>query len=78
MTESQVVNEWRREGETKGELRARRQSLLDVLQARFPGCAPSEVTQLIREQESLPLLTDWLQAAARASTFEEFVTALRR
>lgn len=78
MTESQVVNEWINQGEEKGRREERRPSLLEVLQERFPGVVPNEVTHLIRQQEGLPLLADWLRAAIRASTYEEVMAVLKR
>ncbi|MBI1918326.1 MAG: hypothetical protein HYS12_26845 [Planctomycetes bacterium] len=78
MTESQVVNGWIRQGEAKGELKTRRQDLLDLVEGRFPGAVPNEVVQLIQQQESLELLRDWFKAAVRASTFEEFMAVLKR
>jgi hypothetical protein len=78
MTESQVVNGWISQGDARGELRTQRQNLLDVLEGRFPGAAPSEVVKLIQQQESIELLHDWSHEALRASTFEHFMAVLRR
>jgi hypothetical protein len=78
MTESQVVNEWINQGMAAGTLREARRKLLQLLTARFPGAVPDEVVRLINEQDSLPLLDDWFQAALRAFTVEQFLDALKR
>jgi hypothetical protein len=78
MTESQVVNEWMSQGEARGKLLDRRQSLLELLQERFPGLVPAEVVKLINEQESLELLVNWFRAAIHAFTFQDFLAVLRR
>ncbi len=73
MTESQIVNEWI----DRGKLAVQRESLLEALEVRFPGEGSEEIVQLINQQESLPLLSDWFRAALRASTFEHFLTVLK-
>ncbi len=78
MTESQVANEWIGQGETKGRLAERRQTLLELLNDRFPGAIPAEVTQLVQTQESLELLRDWTRAAGRALSFDQFMEALKK
>jgi hypothetical protein len=78
MTESQVVNEWIAEAEVKAILRTRRQDLLELLEVRFPGQAPTEVVQLIQQQDSQDLLNDWFKAALRALTWEQFLAVLKR
>lgn len=78
MTESQIVNEWIGQGVVKGELAARRQTLLELLDGRFPGAVPADVTQLIRQQDSLELLHDWFRAAVRAYSFDQFLEVLKR
>lgn len=77
MTESQIVNRWISQGETKGKLETRRQDLLGLLEGRFPGVVPEEVVRLIQQQECMELLWDWFKAAVQASTFEDFLLALR-
>jgi hypothetical protein len=78
MTESQVVNEWIQQGEVQGELKRQRRNLLQALSARFPGAVTEEITRLVNEQDSLPLLDDWFQAALHAATFEQFLDVLKR
>jgi hypothetical protein len=78
MTESQVVNEWTRQAESRAKLVERRLALLELLEGRFPGVVPPEVVKLINEQESLELLDDWFRAALRAFSFEQFLAVLRR
>ncbi len=77
MTESQVVNEWILQGEVRGTLARQRQNLLETLEVRFPGEVSVEIVQLINQQESLPLLSDWFRAALRASTFAQFLAGLK-
>jgi hypothetical protein len=78
MTESQVVNEWIRQGEVKGKLEQGRQKLLEALAIRFPGAVTEEVVRLVNGQDSLPLLDDWFRAALRADTFEQFLHVLKQ
>jgi len=78
MTESQVVNEWISQGEAKGQLTERRHNLLKLLNKRFPGAVPDDVTRLINEQESLGVLGDWFDAAAGAYTFQQFMDVLKK
>lgn len=78
MTESQVVNEWIGQGMVKGELAASRRNLLELLNGRFPGAVPPDVTRLIQQQDSLELLNDWFRAAVRAFSFDQFLEVLKR
>lgn len=78
MTESQVVNEWIGRGATKGALLNQRKNLLEALALRLPGATPDEVVRLINEQDNMELLNDWLRAALRAYTFEQFMDVLKR
>ena len=73
MTESPLVNEWI----SQGRVADRRQTLVEVLEGRFPGEVPSEVIKLIQQQESFQLLQDWFREAVRVSTFEDFMAVLR-
>jgi hypothetical protein len=68
LTESQVVNEWISQGEARGRLAERRQSVVRLLTKRFPGAVPYDVIRLINEQESLELLDDWFDTAADYTT----------
>lgn len=77
MTESRVVNEWISQGEARGMLTDRRQMVLMLLNDRFPGLVPDEVTRLINEQDSLDLLEHWFRAATKAYTFEHFLAVLK-
>lgn len=78
MTESQIVNEWISQGEARGKLTERRQNLLKLLNKRFPGAVPDDVTKLVNEQESLELLGHWFDAAAEAYTFQQFLAVLKQ
>jgi hypothetical protein len=74
MTESQVVKEWM----SQGELKNQRQLLLRLLNKRFPGAVPADVSKLINEQESFDLLNHWFDAAASANSFQDFMTVLKQ
>jgi hypothetical protein len=52
--------------------------LIELLDGRFPGMLTGEVSRIIVEQESLGLLDDWFKEAVRASSFEQFLTILKR
>jgi hypothetical protein len=78
MTESQVVNRWMQETDTKARLETRREDLLRFLQKRLPEVMTPEVIAAINAQPSLSLLNDWYDAAITASSPEEFLAALRK
>jgi hypothetical protein len=73
MTESQVVNRWI----ARGELSRARTDLLETLRVRFPESVTEEVVQMVQQQQSLPLLDTWFQAALRVTSFEQFLQTLR-
>jgi len=72
MTESKVVNEWIAEAVLKAEVGATRRALLEVVEGRFPGALSGDYKTLLETQDSLPLLQEWLRAAATALTFHDF------
>lgn len=74
MTESQVVNRWIE----RGELTRARSLLIRLLQRRFSGSVPSDVSETINSQPSLPLLETWFDAAASSASMEDFLAVLRR
>ena len=78
MTESPIVNEWMSQGEARGELKKERQLLLRLLNNRFPGAVPADVTKLVNEQESFDLLNHWFDAATSANTFADFLAVLKQ
>ena len=78
MTESQVVNEWIRQGEMRGRLTVFRQDLPMLLQERFPAETTPEIIQFINQEENLLLLHEWFHSALRVSTFAEFLAVFRR
>ena len=49
-----------------------------MLNKRFPGAVPTDVTKLINEQESLDLLKYWIDAVVDVDTFEGFMTVLKQ
>jgi hypothetical protein len=74
VTESPLVNRWIH----AGVLANQRTNLLTVLEARFPGSVSPEVRETVQQNESLDLLEEWLIAAARVGTRDEFLAVLRR
>lgn len=77
MTESQVVNEWISQGETRGLLKQSQRDTLALLEGKFPGLVPEDVKRLIGQQDSLPIAHDWFRAAIAATSIEEFIAVLR-
>jgi hypothetical protein len=73
--ESQVVNEWIREGEVMGAARGKAEgeaaALLRVLRARF-GAVPDELAGRILQAADLPQLERWLDLASTAASLDAF------
>jgi hypothetical protein len=67
-----------REGDKVARLEERRDSLLALLNAKFPGQVTPDVKETINQQHGLTLLRQWFQEAADAPTFAGFVAVLRR
>jgi hypothetical protein len=63
---SQVVLEW----EQRGELRERRTSLLELLDAKFAESLPAELRQKVEAEEDLAILRSWFRSAATAASLE--------
>jgi hypothetical protein len=78
MTESQVVNRWLSQGETRGKLEEGRLFLTRFLRRRFGEPLPTDVLETINTQPSVQLLEDWFDAAMAATTLQDFITVLRR
>lgn len=78
VTESTLYRRAVQQGEDRAQVRVTREHLLRVVNARFPGAVPGEYLDLIRGQESYPVLDAWFQAALAASDAEGFIAALRR
>ncbi|MGL4554548.1 MAG: hypothetical protein ACRC33_25570, partial [Gemmataceae bacterium] len=78
MGESQVANGWRAEGDVRGTMRTLRRVLVETLDAKFPGEASPEASQLIERQDTPSVLDDWFRAALRAGTCDDFLQTLRR
>ena len=62
--ESQQVLEWMARAEVN--------SVLEVLKARFPPGAPSDVEEAIRASINREQLRDWLRSAAKADSLDAF------
>jgi hypothetical protein len=58
-------------GIEKGQIMAQRQSILDVLEARF-GSIASQVRQRVEAESDLTLLREWLRLAGTCVNLEEF------
>jgi hypothetical protein len=73
MTESQVAQEVRHEGEIK----ARQEDTLTVLEDKFPSAVTEELIRVIKDQDSLVLLNQWFRTALRATNLDDFIAVLR-
>jgi hypothetical protein len=62
----------------EGDLRTARAAVLDVLEIRFPGAVPAEVTEAIRQQTKVPLLRQSYQLAVTVKSPEEVRTFLQQ
>jgi hypothetical protein len=62
------------------ELKTRRANLLRALEKRCKAPVPNDLAEAIQATQDMSLLLQWLDAAAEASTFDEFraATAPRR
>jgi hypothetical protein len=78
MTESQVVNEWISQGETRGQLSMARKHIIQAAQRKFGGTVPNEIIRLINQQDSLLMLDEWFNAAIDSRTVDEFIAVLKR
>ncbi len=76
--ESQVVNEWRAEGDARGSLRTRRADVLRALEIRMKAPPPPEVVKTVESIDSLDELSRWLDAAIAATSLDEFLATIRR
>jgi hypothetical protein len=78
MGESQYINRQRDRARAEGELRTKRQDLVDLVDSKFKGAMSPEVRQLIEQHESMPVLTEWFRAALDAITYDDFLAVVRR
>jgi hypothetical protein len=76
MLESQVINNWLRQGELKGVVKTRRADLLKLLAARLPGPVPEPVRLAIEGTNDPDTLDRWFDAALHAQTWAEFQAAM--
>jgi hypothetical protein len=74
MTESDAVNELLEEYA----LSTFRKALLRVIKGRLPAAVTPDVERAIKDQPSLALLEEWLDAASTSETAEDFLAVLRR
>jgi hypothetical protein len=70
--ESKQVREWMEMGEAQGQIHERMDSLLQLLQKRFPPTIPPEIESAIRSMEDLQQLRRCFDAALDARSLDEF------
>lgn len=76
LTESEVVNEWIRLGYERSLVPTRRESLLLVLDERFPNALSDQERAAIEHENRADVLRNWFRVSVRARTFDEFRAAL--
>lgn len=74
--ESPVVEKWKAQWKAEGLVEGKRQDLLDILNARFPGTLPKPLTDAIAAQDDPDVLAGWLIKAAVAATLKEVRAAI--
>ena len=57
---------------------ATRAALTEIVKGRFPELLTPEMEKAIADQPSLPLMRQWIAAAARAKSADDFLAVLRR
>lgn len=83
MEQSLQVLEWQAEaeqrgkavGKAEGKMEGRTESILQLLQVRFPATPPTEFVEVINRVQAmndLAQLNHWFTVAATATTFDEF------
>ncbi len=77
MRESTVVAEWKAEGKAEGEVKARRDDLLRVLQYRFTAPLPHDVVTAVQAQTDPDQLALWFEEAFQVRSLEEFLSRIR-
>jgi hypothetical protein len=75
--QSQVIRGWRDQGRREGQVEVQRQSLLKVLQARFPGEVTAELTQTIDQAADLDVLSRWFDSALAVPSLQAFRAAIQ-
>jgi hypothetical protein len=73
METSEVVEEWRAEGE----MRRLRADLLRALERRCKAAVPADVAQAVQAMGDLATLSRWFDAAIDAGTYDDFRAALK-
>src|SRR5262252_9042713 len=85
MEESQVVAGWMTRGEERGlkmgleqaRRETRREDLLRVLRARFPGPLPEELLRAIQSESDGAKLSHWFDEALQCASLEQFESRLK-
>src|ERR1043165_6601297 len=73
MLESKAVAGWRREGELKGLLRAKRDAIMKCVKIRFPDPGPELIRIAIEGTSNPDVLDRWLDAALRAASLPDLL-----
>jgi hypothetical protein len=74
--ESQLILGWKREGMLEGEVKTRRGDVLKVLQVRLANPVPEPVRVAVEGTNDPDILGRWLELAATAGDFDEFLRAI--
>jgi hypothetical protein len=71
MTGEDLLRWSREEGEAKGEVKGKAESILIVLSSRFS--IPEELRKKILSQEDVSVLDEWIAIAANSTSIEDFI-----
>jgi hypothetical protein len=76
MRVSQIITEWKKEGELEGRLAARRDDLLLILETRFQLSVPPELKLAIEGTNDPDALSRWMKMALTVPTLDAFRAAM--
>lgn len=74
MTESPFINEFIAKGRVEGAVEGRMTALLEVLNDKFKKL-PKKIENIIKKTKDVDTLRNWMSAAAKSNTLEEFLAA---
>jgi hypothetical protein len=78
MQESTVIQGWINRGVQKGAIEQQRRDLLGFISARFEDPVPEPIRLAIEGTNDPTILTQWIKAAATATTLAEFRATMRQ